>query len=86
MEAVLNLISQSAPVIASIMAGVWIMSNKFNVVEKKCDLIAQKVDHLGEKVSDMESSKEKISSQVSSIDRRVLTLEIMKENENEKSA
>lgn len=86
MEAVINLISQSAPVIASIMAGVWIMSNKFNVVEKKCDLIAQKVDYLGEKVSDMENSKEKISSQVSLIDRRVLTLEIMKENENEKSA
>lgn len=86
MEAVLVLISQSLPVIVSIMTGVWIMSNKFNVVEKKCDLIAQKVDHLDQKVTAIEDSKEKISSNISAIDRRVLTLEIQKEVNIEKSA
>ena len=35
MESLLNLMSQSAPVLASLLTGIWFLSNKFNVVEKK---------------------------------------------------
>ena len=97
MEAFLSLISQSAPVIASIMAGVWFLSNKFNVVEKKCDLIAQKVDFLGGKVEDLENSSdrisntlhvnsEKFSENISQLDRRIFKIEITHDNKKEKSA
>ena len=97
MESLLNLISQSAPVIASLLTGIWFLSNKFNVVEKKCDLIAQKVDFLGKKVDELETSTENItsnilknserfSSDVNKLDRRILKIEITHDNEKEKSA
>lgn len=97
MESLLNLISQSAPVLASLLTGIWFLSNKFNVVEKKCDLIAQKVDFLGSKVDELETSTENItsniqknserfSSDVNKLDRRILKIEITHDNEKEKSA
>ena len=97
MESLLNLISQSAPVLASLLTGIWFLSNKFNIVEKKCDLIAQKVDFLGSKVDELENSTENItsniqknserfSSDVNKLDRRILKIEITNDNENEKSA
>ena len=97
MESLINLISQSAPVLISLLTGVWFLSNKFNVVEKKCDLIAQKVDFLGEKVEDLENSSdrisntlhansEKFSENISQLDRRILKIEIVHDSEKEKSA
>jgi len=97
METLINLISQSAPVLISLLTGVWFLSNKFNVVEKKCDLIAQKVDFLGIKVDDLENSSgkisdtlhsnsEKFSENISQLDRRILKIEITHDNEKEKSA
>ena len=96
MDSIVNLISQSIPVIISLLTGIWFLSNKFNAVEKKCDLIAQKVDFLGSKVEDLENSSEsisntlhlnteKFSSNISNLDRRILTLEITTNNK-EKSA
>lgn len=97
MESLINLISQSAPVLISLLTGVWFLSNKFNVVEKKCDLIAQKVDFLGNKVEDLENTTETVSnnlhqnaerfsSSISSLDRRILRIEITQDAEKEKSA
>ena len=97
MESLINLISQSAPVLISLLTGVWFLSNKFNVVEKKCDLIAQKVDFLGSKVEDLENTTETVSnnlhqnaerfsSNISSLDRRILKIEITHDAEKEKSA
>jgi len=97
METLVNLISQSAPVLISLLTGVWFLSNKFNVVEKKCDLIAQKVDFLSIKVDDLENSSgkisntlhsnsEKFSENISQLDRRIFKIEITHDNEKEKSA
>ena len=97
MESLLNLISQSAPVLASLLTGIWFLSNKFNVVEKKCDLIEQKVDFLSEKVKDVENSTENISnnlydntekftSNISNLDRRILKLEITSSSRKAKNA
>tara|TARA_Y100000592_G_C5278636_1_gene225244 strand:- start:23 stop:280 length:258 start_codon:yes stop_codon:yes gene_type:complete len=85
MDAIINSFSQMVPVIATIISGIWYMSSKFNVVEKKCDLIDQKVDHLSDKISDLNDQQSNISNDLNRLDRKVLVLEY-KNNIEEDSA
>ena len=86
METILNGFAQMAPVIATILSGVWYLSTKFNSVEKKCDLIDQKVDYLSDKITDLNEQQNVIQHDFNSLDRRVLVLELENRNQRQEES